>query len=568
MSDKKQFNLADLLKDMSEPDTGREQIEYIALDLIDGDANNFYRLNDLEDLAANISMFGLQQPIRLRPNPDAEGRYIIVSGHRRQAAIKLLAEEDPEKWKEISCIVNRTPMSPSLQQLQLIYANSNTRALTPAEISEQAVQVEKLLYQLKEEGYEFPGRMREHVAKAVNASTTKLARLKVIREGLAKCWQKDFKSNTLSESTAYELARLSLEDQQCIFDAKKATGANIRWLYADDVKTYGKRLAAIKKLKCGKSGEACVNTAGKRLETVKKERYCNSPCGQCCAKCDHLTSCKNACPKLADKIKQLKAEKRDASRQAKQAQAEKDRPIVEYIQRVYSRIAEARKKAGLDVQALYKAADRYWWPEEDKEQRERESGKAKIKVDTVLPLGRSFFYGDAKSLCGVADALGCSVDYLLCRTDIPGMAQESVPSPNLDTVENSATFASGAWYPATVEPPVGVRLIMIDCEGYIDDGKYEGAGKFSFSYGYPETPISLWTLMPQEKDVATAAPAVTGWHSGKPEAYGTYAAYICLKDAASPMLRELLWDGEEWLLFGNKIDENVTVQCWSERPEV
>lgn len=47
-----------------------------------------------------------------------------------------------------------------MAELQLIMANATTRDLTNAEISRQAARVEILLYQLKEEGQEFPGRMR------------------------------------------------------------------------------------------------------------------------------------------------------------------------------------------------------------------------------------------------------------------------------------------------------------------------------------------------------------------------------------------------------------------------
>ena len=160
------FNLADVLKDVPASDTGREQIEYISLSLIDEDPNNFYQLTDVPALADNIALCGLQQPIRVRQKED--GRYIIVSGHRRRAAVAMLAEEDPQRWQEVSCIVERDVVSPSLQQLRLIYANANTRKMSPAEISQQAEQVQDLLYQLKEEGYEFPGRMRGHVSEAVS----------------------------------------------------------------------------------------------------------------------------------------------------------------------------------------------------------------------------------------------------------------------------------------------------------------------------------------------------------------------------------------------------------------
>ena len=172
-------NLGELLKDVPKFDTGREQIEYIRLDLIDEDPNNFYQLSGIDELAANIELCGLQQPIRVRPIPESD-RYMIVSGHRRRKAVEMLAQDDPERWAEVPCIIEQDAASPALQQLRLIYANANTRKMTPAEVSAQAEQVEKLLYQLKEEGYEFPGRMRDHVAEAVGASKSKLARLKEI----------------------------------------------------------------------------------------------------------------------------------------------------------------------------------------------------------------------------------------------------------------------------------------------------------------------------------------------------------------------------------------------------
>lgn len=71
------FDLGDLLKDVSKLDTDREQIEYIPLQNILRDPNNFYQLSDVAQLADNISFCGLQQPIRVRPQPDAPGKYII-----------------------------------------------------------------------------------------------------------------------------------------------------------------------------------------------------------------------------------------------------------------------------------------------------------------------------------------------------------------------------------------------------------------------------------------------------------------------------------------------------------
>ena len=48
---------------VSKLDTSRETIEYISLDKLEADPGNFYSLDGLEHLAANIELCGLQQPI-------------------------------------------------------------------------------------------------------------------------------------------------------------------------------------------------------------------------------------------------------------------------------------------------------------------------------------------------------------------------------------------------------------------------------------------------------------------------------------------------------------------------
>ena len=477
---KAKFDLGAMLAGVSEPDTGREQIEYIPMNLIDDDVNNFYKLTDLEDLAANIALCGLQQPIRLRPNPENPNRYIIVSGHRRRAAIKLLAKDDPEKWSEIACIVQRNDVSPSLQQLQLIYANSNTRVLTPAEIGEQALQVEKLLYQLKEEGYEFPGRMRDHVAAAVNASTTKLARLKVIREKLAFCWQPAFKKSELGESTAYALAQMPSKWQDIIH---AVYGDTPRQLYEGSVKEYHERFKKIEKTRCGsKKDIVCVHQA-EMMKRSCKERW-SDPCRSgCCMDCVNLQTCRSSCAKAAGKKKELKDTAKEANIRATEERIRKEKPTIDFIREVYKRVGIAREAGCVSVQSLFEAQKKIYSASiDDPAQEKMEDGTGKFTADTRLPFGYYFSATEGLKLVAVADLLNCSIDFLL------GRSEELRP-----------------------------------------------AG---------------------------------GWQAGNPQAYGTYVAYVEVAGAAKALLKELLWDGEEWFLTGQKIsDVNVTVKCWMEHPE-
>ena len=108
------FNLADALKGVPYQGTGREQIEYIPLHQIDEDPNNFYQLTGLEELADNISLCGLQQPIRVRELSEEPGAFVIVSGHRRRAALEMLVADGYDQWEEAPCIVERDDVPPPL----------------------------------------------------------------------------------------------------------------------------------------------------------------------------------------------------------------------------------------------------------------------------------------------------------------------------------------------------------------------------------------------------------------------------------------------------------------------
>lgn len=136
---------AKVLASVPNSDTnGREQIEYIDISLLDEDSRNFYELSGLDALASNIALVGLQDPLRVRSTED--GRYTVLSGHRRRAALWKLVQEGMEQFRQVPCIRETSPDSPALQELKLIYANSDTRVMSSADISKQAERVEMLLY--------------------------------------------------------------------------------------------------------------------------------------------------------------------------------------------------------------------------------------------------------------------------------------------------------------------------------------------------------------------------------------------------------------------------------------
>lgn len=496
------FDLGEMLKSVSESDTGREQIEYIRLDLLDSDEKNFYELSEIPALADNIATVGLQQPLRVRKHPTEEGKYIIVSGHRRRAALELLAKDEPERWAEVPCIVQREAVSPALQQLQLIYANSGTRKLSSSDMNEQAAQVEKLLYQLQQEGHEFPGRMRDHVAKVMQTTNTKLATLKKIREHLAECWQPRYKKGKLPENTAYEIAKIPPDAQQILFDIRMKNDPNLGSFWAEDAKAFAKTCKGIEKLKCNRRGRPsdCLNADNKKKRAAALHYYQTCHCTKCCGDCPDLINCKYACPVLADKVKQMKADRKEANRQAKLDQEEKDRPTIELLQRLWLRFAYAREQAGVSIQDTCKAADYYYSASAEKDITELENCTAKFSANnTDVPYGYRYHLSYIRALCAMADLFGCSVDYLLSRTDIKDMAGSASAAEAPETsAPTQVEFIPGNWYPASVEPPVGTEIILIDRWNFVDQSVYLGSGQFSEETTSPWCDIVLWSPMPKE----------------------------------------------------------------------
>ena len=410
------FDLADVLKGVPDLGTSKKQLEYIKRELIVPDPNNFYSLTGIEELAANIQLCGLQQPILVRPIDG--GRYMVVSGHRRRAAIELLAADEPEKWDEISCLVERDEASPELQQLRLIYANANTRAKSSAELATEAEQVEELLYKLKEQGIEFPGRMRDHVAAAVKASKSKLARLKVIRENLIDEFKKLWEAGNLRDSVAYTLAQTTEPYQRMIWDAQTKGGtAAFRctdgWVESL-VREMTEAADICDKMPCNAQEiPHCPHCRVRLLHAAALGQYSALSCQGCCLDCWNLGACKFSCPFSEDARRALRDKAREKCKQEKAEAQAREAPLKETIRNCYQRVAALREAKGVSVEDYLRASTNYVTSRDVKRLTELEAGTAAL--NDRLP--GDLWAEEARRLVAVADLLGCSIDYLLGRTD-------------------------------------------------------------------------------------------------------------------------------------------------------
>lgn len=445
----KKFDLGELSRALSGPvpdsGTAREQIEYIDVDLLDRDPGNFYRLSDLDDLASNIATIGLQQPIRVRAGED--GHVVIVSGHRRAAAIRKLVAEGRADLREVPCIRESGDASPALRELRLIYANSSTRDLVPAELAQQAEKVRELLYQLKEQGYEFPGRMRDHVAEACRISRSKLARLEKIQTRLAPCYKPLWDAGDLPEDTADALSSLSEDEQERIkrvCPKKTPTAIAIREM-GERLKSdsYGYFVAAFR---CPDS-KACTH----QDKFFRHDLTCASweRCGgkKCCVTCREGgahqpggyigAACTEMCAKARKMYEKAKAQE---DREAAEARSE----AVKKAMAVSERIVRAAEVAGLSGGVRFNSC--YGGGFSIDELRGIARGDVPDKVrdfelDDLIPYRTAELIKNAKSL-------HCSTDYLLGLTD---QLRPAAADPG--------QMALAAWMPGGLTPPEPCEVV-------------------------------------------------------------------------------------------------------------
>ena len=201
------------LQSVSKLDTETKMID---LSLVDPHPDNFFEIeSDITDLAESIELNGLLQPLVVTPSSD--GRYRTIAGHRRRMALLKLAEEQPEKWQHVPCMVTH-PASPELEELALIQTNTEAREIGWAEKTKAATRVEAILVKLQQEqGVKLPGKMRTNVAKIIKTSESQIARAKFISENLCK----KAKKLNLNDSTAYKLSHLPEKDQIALADHYK-----------------------------------------------------------------------------------------------------------------------------------------------------------------------------------------------------------------------------------------------------------------------------------------------------------------------------------------------------------
>lgn len=494
---KKGFDLSDKLKGVSKLNIGLQeqpQLEYIDIDLIDPDPRN-RKVEGIPELAQNIALVGLQQPLAVRANPDAEGRYIAISGHRRRLAIKQLVEEGEEKFRAVPCLVAPPGMSDAMVRLMILSGNMVTQSLTAAQMADATTEMEDAIYQLKKEGHEFPGKVRDWVGKACGIAGSRVTRLKGIQKNLAEPWVAHWENGELSEAGAYALSRmdprLQAETYRVLTHAGTAPVKNITAERLEYVAADAELISDIESAVCSEQGGVPCERIGHRREAAIKYGAA-SWCACCCLDCGKRYTCSDACEYCKSKAKEEMAaeELEEATEEARDHQAEE--AALRFAVAGWRRLGEALDRAGKSVLWLTELLD--WDPGEDGvEMFESLLHRGEVTKDNLWiaedhPLQAIY----TPDLIKLANELGVSMDYLFGRTDEPD-GGKGAPS-------ESGKWVYLDWIPPHKKPDaevlVALRFELEKGENYVSLGMWFNE-KWCTRAGTPlEAEVTGWFPLP------------------------------------------------------------------------
>lgn len=425
------FDVTELLKGIQTGNGQQEQIVYLPYAALVPDQNNGYSMDGLDELARNIEIVGLLQPLRVRPIKDTTDAWKIVAGHRRHAAIGLLIKGGSDKFsKGVPCIIDRTDIHPALQELQLLFANADNRKSTPADQAQEVARVSDCLMRLENAGYHFDGRHRDWVSKLTGMSRTKIARLSAIGKNLITPLINPWNEGKLPETTAYALQQLPEAYQlEAFYRMNKRHG--FEPVPADRVETCVERLKAYEQeeveLACP-DGAACTQAVTRRVSATLTAEYAWARCeGGCCLKCSCLNRCHFPCATAAAKMKEKKA----AEKADDEKRKEDNRIKAERTQTMRRRKIQKDAARLIPLIESVKMPNDYRLPLESygtisvEDLRRYATGdfdNVNLYDDNLMP---NSCYEAAK----MAKKLHCSADFLLGLTEDPTPADERRADP-------------------------------------------------------------------------------------------------------------------------------------------
>ena len=189
-------------------------VQYIDIKDIERNKKNFYEIVNVDELAEDIKMNGLNHNLVVRKLDN--GKYELISGERRYTALTQLVEQGNEIFALVPCKVIEANDIDS--EIILIQANAQTRELTEIEKLEQVKRLTELYKTKKKNGEKIPGKIRDKIADDLKLSPTQVGRYERINKNLIPELKEILENGNLTIANASEFSSLSEDNQKVILE--------------------------------------------------------------------------------------------------------------------------------------------------------------------------------------------------------------------------------------------------------------------------------------------------------------------------------------------------------------
>lgn len=189
----------------------------IDVENIEPNKANFYEISEVEALAEDIERQGLMTALVVAEQDG--GKYQLISGHRRLAAIKQLIGDGRRRNTKVPCFIKGAKPKTETE-LDLIMLNATQRKYTDADTMREYEELTRIFKELEAAGKPIKGRIRDKIAEALNVSAAQVGKLDNIKHNAVPAVEQAVKSGDMSISTANEVAKLTPEKQEEIISEK------------------------------------------------------------------------------------------------------------------------------------------------------------------------------------------------------------------------------------------------------------------------------------------------------------------------------------------------------------
>lgn len=165
--------------------------------------NNTYSMDKIEELADSIQDVGLLQNLVAKVI-DGSDEYILVAGHRRREAIRVLVEERQQnQFEMVDTMIIPSNEDETLTSIKLHVTNVLTRELSPTEKINAVAALKELFLDAKAKGYPIKGKIRDLIASQVGLGHTQVQKMLTIDEKADDQTKEALNSGEITVEQAY-----------------------------------------------------------------------------------------------------------------------------------------------------------------------------------------------------------------------------------------------------------------------------------------------------------------------------------------------------------------------------